>query len=181
MSYTPPIGDASTIKKGVLQLAGDLAGTATAPTVAKINTVSVSGTPNAGEVLKATGASTATWQSAASGGGGSQSITYVGTLQLGTGVMPLYNDSGVSRTITSVRASVGTAPGGTSILVDVNVAGTTIFPTQSQRPAIASAATTSGAVTRSATWGTNQALTVDIDQVGSTTAGADLIVTIEYS
>lgn len=33
MSYTPPVGDASTTKKGVLQLAGDLGGTATSPTV----------------------------------------------------------------------------------------------------------------------------------------------------
>jgi len=33
MSYTPPLGDATTIKKGVVQLAGDLGGTATSPTV----------------------------------------------------------------------------------------------------------------------------------------------------
>lgn len=33
MSYTPPVGDASTTKKGVLQLSGDLAGTASTPTV----------------------------------------------------------------------------------------------------------------------------------------------------
>lgn len=33
MSYTPPIGDASTTKKGVVQLAGDLSGTAAAPVV----------------------------------------------------------------------------------------------------------------------------------------------------
>jgi len=33
MSYTPPVGDASTIKKGIVQLTGDLGGTATSPTV----------------------------------------------------------------------------------------------------------------------------------------------------
>lgn len=33
MSYNPPIGDASTTKKGVVQLTGDLSGTATSPTV----------------------------------------------------------------------------------------------------------------------------------------------------
>jgi hypothetical protein len=54
----------------VVQLAGDLAGTAASPTVAKVNGVSVSGTPSAGQVLKATGASAATWQADATGGGG---------------------------------------------------------------------------------------------------------------
>lgn len=33
MSYNPPIGDASITKKGILQLAGDLGGTAASPTV----------------------------------------------------------------------------------------------------------------------------------------------------
>jgi len=33
MSFNPPIGDASTTKKGVVQLTGDLGGTATSPTV----------------------------------------------------------------------------------------------------------------------------------------------------
>jgi hypothetical protein len=33
MSYTPPVGDASTIKKGIVQLTGDLGGTASSPTV----------------------------------------------------------------------------------------------------------------------------------------------------
>lgn len=33
MSFKPPVGDASTIKKGIVQLAGDLGGTAASPTV----------------------------------------------------------------------------------------------------------------------------------------------------
>lgn len=61
--------DASTTTKGIVQLAGDLAGTATAPVVAKVNGIAVSGTPSAGQVLKATSASAATWQADSTGAG----------------------------------------------------------------------------------------------------------------
>jgi hypothetical protein len=37
MSFTPPIGDASTTKKGVVQLSGDLSGTAASPSVPALN------------------------------------------------------------------------------------------------------------------------------------------------
>lgn len=60
-------GDATTGAKGVVQLAGDLAGTAALPSVAKVNGIAVSGTPSTGQVLTATGTTAATWQSAASG------------------------------------------------------------------------------------------------------------------
>lgn len=61
--------DATAGTKGILQLAGDLGGTATSPTVAKVNGISVSGTPSAGQVLKATSASAATWQADSTGAG----------------------------------------------------------------------------------------------------------------
>lgn len=59
-------GDATTSAKGVVQLAGDLAGTAAAPTVARVNGVSVTGTPTAGQVPTATSGSAASWQTPAS-------------------------------------------------------------------------------------------------------------------
>jgi len=37
MSFKPPIGDASTIKKGIVQLAGDIGGTAASPTVPSLS------------------------------------------------------------------------------------------------------------------------------------------------
>jgi hypothetical protein len=43
---------------------GDLTGTSTSQTVAKVNGVAVSGTPSTGYILTATGATTATWQTA---------------------------------------------------------------------------------------------------------------------
>lgn len=139
--------------------------------------------PADGQVL-AYNATLGKWQNAVAPAGGtakaSESFTYFGDLQTGTGAVPLYNDSGSTRTITSVRASVGTAPTGASIIVDVNVGGSTIFITPSDRPTIAASGTTSGAVSRNATWSSGQGITVDVDQVGSTIAGQNLIVTVEY-
>lgn len=54
---------------------GDLGGTYPNPTVAKVNGVAVSGTPGVGDVIKATSATTATWQ--AGGGGGAADGPYV--------------------------------------------------------------------------------------------------------
>jgi hypothetical protein len=56
------VSDATTSSKGIVQLAGDLAGTATSPAVARINGVSLPGTaPTSGQVLTATGSSSAAW------------------------------------------------------------------------------------------------------------------------
>ncbi|HSX07470.1 MAG TPA: hypothetical protein VLG11_01100 [Candidatus Saccharimonadales bacterium] len=53
--------DATTSTKGILQLAGDLAGTATSPSVAKVNGVAVSGVAGSGLVLTASSSSAASW------------------------------------------------------------------------------------------------------------------------
>lgn len=102
------------------------------------------------------------------------------TLTVGPGTFPIFNDTGATLTIKAVRASVGTAPTGASIIVDVNVNGTTIFSTQGNRPTIAAAATTSGKVTNMNTTSISDGsyFTVDIDAVGSGTPGADLVVQI---
>lgn len=59
---SPPTPDSSTLKKGKIQLAGDLGGTAAAPAVLKINGVTISGTPSTGQAIVATGTTTASWQ-----------------------------------------------------------------------------------------------------------------------
>lgn len=175
--------DATTTSKGIVQLAGDLAGTAAAPTVpglaAKINT-SEKGQPNGVAGLDGSGKIVPGQLQAAN-------ITklvpysYTGTVAVTIGTFRLYNDMGATWTIAGVRASVGTAPAGASIIIDVNKNGTTIFTTQANRPTIAAASNTSGNVTNMdiTTVTAGEYLTIDIDQIGSTTAGADLTVQIE--
>lgn len=106
-----------------------------------------------------------------------------GTLVTGTGVFRLYNRSGATRTIATVTASVGTQPTGAAVIVDVNLSGTSIFATtQSNRPQIAVSTNEdeSGAPDTTA-WTNGSYLTIDIDQVGSTIAGANLVVTVVWS
>ena len=110
------------------------------------------------------------------------SFSQGGTLTTGTGQFRWYNRTGATRTIQTVTASVGTQPTGASILVDVNKNGTTIFTTQSNRPTIAVSTNEdeSGApdVTSLAA---GDYLTIDIDQIGSTIAGSNLVVTVVLS
>ncbi|SIN72923.1 hypothetical protein [Agromyces cerinus] len=105
-----------------------------------------------------------------------------GTLATGAGQFRLYNRSGVTRTIQTVTAAVGTQPTGAAILVDVNISGTTIFTTQSNRPTIAVSTNEDQSGTPDVTaWTSGSYLTIDIDQIGSTVAGANLVVTVVYS
>lgn len=100
-------------------------------------------------------------------------FTRPGTLATGTGTIRFRMP--VAATIQHVRLAVGTAPTGQSILVDVNKNGTTIFTTQANRPAIAAGANAETATTAPdvTALAAGDYLTVDVDQVGSGTAGAD--------
>jgi hypothetical protein len=88
MSYVPPVGIATTNKPGIIQLAGDLAGTATAPEVSKIKGVSVTGTPEIGQTLVAIGSTQAAWQSVSSGSGGVAANQVTGVVIETNGVYP---------------------------------------------------------------------------------------------
>lgn len=100
-----------------------------------------------------------------------------GTVAVGAGTTRLYNKFGRTLTIYSVWASVGTAPTGASLIVDVNKVGTTIFTTQSNRPTIAVSTFFDDTPQPDVnTWADGDYLTFDVDQVGSTAAGADLAV-----
>lgn len=103
--------------------------------------------------------------------------SYTGNVTTVTGTFRLYAERAM--TITAVRASVGTAPTGSSLIVDVNKNGTTIFTTQSNRPTItAGTNTATAAAINVASMAIGDYLTIDIDQVGSTTPGANLTVTV---
>src|SRR4029077_12289402 len=83
-----------------------------------------------------------------------------------------------SATIDGILVTVGTAPTGSSIIVDINKNGTTLF--SSGKPTIASGSTSSGSasVPSSPDLVDDDIITVDIDQIGSTTPGEDLTVEI---
>jgi hypothetical protein len=81
-----------------------------------------------------------------------------------------------------VRTKVGTAPASTALIVDVNKNGTTIFTSQAARPQIAAAGTsaTSGAPAVTS-FAKGDTISFDIDQIGTGTVGADLMVLVNYN
>jgi len=106
------------------------------------------------------------------------SFAVVGTLVVGTDKAPTIV-APCALTIVKVKVAVKTAPTGAALIVDVNKNGTTIFTTQGGRPSIAIGDTTDDSDTPDVTaLAETDKLTVDIDQVGSTIAGADLTVEV---
>jgi hypothetical protein len=82
-------------------------------------------------------------------------------------------------TLTSITASVTTAPVGSTIIVDVNESGTTILSTKLSIDASEKTSTTAAtaAVISDTVLASDAEITVDIDQIGSSTAGTGLKVT----
>jgi hypothetical protein len=106
------------------------------------------------------------------------SFAVVGTLVVGTDKAPTIV-APCTLTIVKVKVVVKTAPTGAALIVDVNKNGTTIFTAQGGRPSIAIGDTTDDSDTPDVTaLAETDKLTVDIDQVGSTIAGADLTVEV---
>lgn len=101
------------------------------------------------------------------------SFGYTGPLVVYTGQARYYFDYPVS--YVSGRASVGTAPAGAGVVVDVRKNGTSIFPTTGNRPVI-SIGTNSGVSGPADTpaFAAGDYMTVDIVSIGTTTSGADL-------
>jgi hypothetical protein len=83
-------------------------------------------------------------------------------------------------TLTDVRASVSTAPVGSTIIVDVNQNGSSIFSTNVSIDANEKTSTTAAVppVIVTSILTDDAEITVDIDQIGSTTAGKGLKVTL---
>lgn len=76
---------------------------------------------------------------------------------------------------------VKTAPTGAALIVDINLNGTTLFTTQANRPEIAISATEGESTTFNVETGADDdVFTIDVDQVGSTVAGADLTVILWF-
>lgn len=85
-------------------------------------------------------------------------------------------------TVLGATLVVSSAPVGAAIKVDVNLNGTTIFTTQANRPTIADGATVGSEAAPDVTAVlAGQYLTVDVDQVGSSTPGSNLTVVVRYA
>ena len=130
--------------------------------------------------LSSSGADSGTGDVTVSSPHETQALSKGGVLTVAAGTHRWYAPRNM--TIKSVRASVGVAPTGASVIVDVNKNGTTIFSTQSNRPTIPASGFTDLADAINVTaLAAGDYLTIDIDQIGSTIAGSDLTVQIELS
>jgi hypothetical protein len=83
-------------------------------------------------------------------------------------------------TLTAVRASVTTAPTGSTLVVDINEAGASILSTKLSIDASEKTSTTAStaAVISDSALADDAEMTIDIDQIGSTIAGTGLKVTL---
>jgi hypothetical protein len=113
-------------------------------------------------------------------------VSIQGTLAVGTNLVPAIIFPRAC-TIQKVCARVGTAPTGASLILDINKYGTdevadgSIFDGVT-RPTLAAGDYEDSVTSFHATYSVlaaDEYLTIDIDQIGSTVAGADLSITIE--
>jgi len=100
------------------------------------------------------------------------------TTALTTGVAKVTFRMPYAFTLTAVRASVTTAPTGAVLTVDINEAGATILSTKLTIDATEKTSTTAAtpAVISDTSLADDAEITIDIDTVGSTVAGAGLKV-----
>lgn len=192
------VSPATATTQGTIQLAGDLSGTASMPTVpALAGKANTSTTITAGTGLTGGGDLTASRTISANIGtttgtvaAGDHTHTFTtsltafyktGSLSTATGTQYLPVDG--TYTILGVRLAVGTAPIGSNIIVDIKKNNVTIFTTQANRPTIIAGATSGGpgVAPDVASLSAGDLLSVDIAQVGSTTPGSDLTVVLIVS
>ena len=102
------------------------------------------------------------------------------TSDLTTGTAKVTFRMPFAMTLSDVRASVGTAPTGATVTVDINEGGTSILSTKLTIDATEKTSTTAAtaAVISDSALADDAEITIDIDQVGSTVAGAGLKVTL---
>ena len=107
---------------------------------------------------------------------------FTGTAVVTTGVLRWYNRTGRTLTIIGSWIAFNTAPTGADGRADVNKNGTTIYTTQANRPTC-TAGTNGGDISTTpdvTSVADGDFITVDIDVIGSTIAGADVTVGVVY-
>jgi hypothetical protein len=100
------------------------------------------------------------------------------TSNLTTGTAKVTFRMPYAMTLSSVRASVNTAPTGSTLVVDINEGGSTILSTKLSIDASELTSTTAAtaAVISDTALADDASITIDIDQIGSTVAGKGLKV-----
>jgi len=105
-----------------------------------------------------------------------------GELEIGASPFKIYNRFGSDRYILEVFLSVGTAPTGDDIIVDVKVDSASIFALQVDMPTILAGNTTgSDTIIDLPVWSGTSYLSWEIIQVGSSAPGSDLMVHITHT
>lgn len=103
-------------------------------------------------------------------------FTLAGAISVQTGGLRFYIEDDC--VVEKVRIALGVAPSGADAIIDLNKNGTTMFTNQANRPRVAIGANTGTAVPDVTGLVAGDYLTIDIDQVGSSTPGGDLVVTV---
>jgi parallel beta-helix repeat protein len=100
------------------------------------------------------------------------------TLTVKTGLLEI--PFGVSAEIIEIEARLSIQPTGSSVIVDVNKNGTTMYTTQGNRPTIATSTNTDTTTPDITAIADNDYLSVDVDQKDSNDVGQNLTVTIRF-
>lgn len=100
-------------------------------------------------------------------------LSMPGNVTVFTGKARWYPPQNIS--VTSIQASVDTAPVGSSIMITLKKNGSTVTTAS-----IAAGANQGAAQAVSSTATSTDYYTIDVTQIGSTTPGADLVVSIKY-
>lgn len=103
---------------------------------------------------------------------------HIDTATVVTGVFRQYNPTGVALTLRGwTVAAGGNAPTGADLIIDPKLDGVALF-TSGNRPRITAGSRFSGVVTAmtSTSWPAGSYLTVDVTQVGSTSAGTKITI-----
>lgn len=102
-----------------------------------------------------------------------------GDFAVGTGTLRV--PITVAQTITNIRAMCDEAPTTTDVIFDVNKNGTTIYPTTTKPTITAGTNDSSNSTPDTTALAAGDYLTIDVDQVGTGTVGADGTLIIEVS
>lgn len=111
-----------------------------------------------------------------------QTWAFTGTAAITTGKARWYNRTGRTLTVVGCWAAANTVPTGAAIVVDVNKNGTSFYGTAT-KPQVAISSNGGGlaAPDTGTTVADGDYITVDVDSVGSTIAGADVTVGLVYA